>query len=165
MFVYERDGAICVTFKDTKPVEEPEYVIAVDEEAGALYMVSGTIEAMPEVEETPVETTLEVAPPTIEELDDIAENDYVAKVAPVVEITEDTLTPATDELRERFEEEPESVNDEAPLVETTTDVDVPSVEELDNIPENDPVEETTSEDTDTESDAVIDEMIDGPEVE
>lgn len=33
MFVYERNGSICVTFIDNKPVADPEYVITVDEEA------------------------------------------------------------------------------------------------------------------------------------
>ena len=49
MFVYQdKAGNICVTFADNKPVEAPEYVIAVDKEAKSLYMVSGTIEARPD---------------------------------------------------------------------------------------------------------------------
>ena len=37
MFVYQnKDRAICVTFKDNKPVEKPEYVITIDKEAGTL---------------------------------------------------------------------------------------------------------------------------------
>ena len=31
MFVYEKNGSICVTFQSNKPVAAPEYVIAIDE--------------------------------------------------------------------------------------------------------------------------------------
>lgn len=49
MFVYQnKAGHICVTFTDNKPVNNPEYVIAVDKSAKKLYMVSGTIEGIPE---------------------------------------------------------------------------------------------------------------------
>lgn len=49
MFVYQnKAGHICVTFADNKPVKTPEYVIAVDKAAKKLYMVSGTIEGIPE---------------------------------------------------------------------------------------------------------------------
>ena len=49
MFVYQdKDGNICVTFKDNKPVETPEYVIAIDEDAKALYTIAGTIGALAE---------------------------------------------------------------------------------------------------------------------
>ncbi len=49
MFVYQdKDGNICVTFKDNKPVEDPEYVIVIDENAKALYALAGTIDAPPE---------------------------------------------------------------------------------------------------------------------
>lgn len=52
MFVYQdKDGNICVTFNDNKPVENPEYVIAIDEDAKALYALAGTIEAPPEIAE------------------------------------------------------------------------------------------------------------------
>ncbi len=44
MFVYQdKDRNICVTFRSNKPVETPEYVIAIDEASKALYMVSGMI--------------------------------------------------------------------------------------------------------------------------
>ena len=33
MFIYERNGRICVTFKDDKPVAAPEYEFVVDKEA------------------------------------------------------------------------------------------------------------------------------------
>ena len=33
MFIYERNGRICVTFKDDKPVPAPEYEFVVDKEA------------------------------------------------------------------------------------------------------------------------------------
>lgn len=46
MFVYQnKDGNICVTFKDNKPVESPEYIIAIDEDAQALYSLAGEIGA------------------------------------------------------------------------------------------------------------------------
>ena len=52
MFVYQnKAGHICVTFADNKPVKTPEYVIAVDKAAKKLYMVSGTIEGIPEQDE------------------------------------------------------------------------------------------------------------------
>lgn len=78
MFVYQnKDRYLCVTFADNKPVENPEYVIKIDEDAKALYMVAGTIAPMPEVEEEEVveEVAPEVKVPTVEELDAIPEND------------------------------------------------------------------------------------------
>ncbi len=42
MFVYQnKEGAVCITFQDNKPVENPEYVLVVDKEAGTL-TVNGT---------------------------------------------------------------------------------------------------------------------------
>lgn len=68
MFVYQnKDGNICVTFQDNKPVESPEYVIAVDNDAKALYMVSGEISPVP-VEDT--EIVEPVVEETVEEEDD-----------------------------------------------------------------------------------------------
>lgn len=76
MFVYQnKDGHICVTFTDNKPVETPEYVIAVDKETKKLFMVSGTIEAIPEQEESVVEEDEKIEVPPVEELDDVVEND------------------------------------------------------------------------------------------
>lgn len=52
MFVYQnKEGQICVTFTDNKPVEAPEFVIAIDEEAKTLYMVAGEIAPMPATDE------------------------------------------------------------------------------------------------------------------
>lgn len=46
MFVYQnKEGHICVTFQDNKPVEVPEYVIKIDEENKKLVAVSGEITA------------------------------------------------------------------------------------------------------------------------
>ena len=46
MFVYQNaNREICITFQDNKPVEAPEYVIAVDKEAGTL-AVNGTVVAV-----------------------------------------------------------------------------------------------------------------------
>ena len=86
MFMYQnKEGHVCVTFTSNKPVDAPEYVIAVDEAAKKLYMVSGTIEAMPEVDDEPVEDVAdEVVVPKVEELDDVVEND-----PPVEEVVED----------------------------------------------------------------------------
>ena len=108
MFMYQnKDGHVCVTFTSNKPVDAPEYVIAIDEAAKKLYMVSGTIEAMPEVEEEPVEEVApEVVLPKVEELDNVVENDALQEL------------------------------DMAPVTEATND-EAPSVEELDDVVEND----------------------------
>ena len=98
MFMYQnKEGHICVTFTSNRPVEAPEYVIAIDEAAKKLYMVSGTIEEMPEVEEEEiVEVAPEVVIPKVEELDDVVEND-----PPVVETVEEEVVED-----EAVEEEP-----------------------------------------------------------
>ena len=84
MFVYQnKAGHICVTFADNKPVEAPEYVIAVDAVAKKLYMVSGTIEAAPEKEEEEVVEEVKVEVPSVEVLDDVAENDDVREDATI----------------------------------------------------------------------------------
>ena len=38
MFIYEKNGSICVTFKGNKPVEAPEYVITIDKENETVYV-------------------------------------------------------------------------------------------------------------------------------
>ena len=38
MFVYERNGKICVTFQNNMPVESPEYEFLIDKEAGLIYV-------------------------------------------------------------------------------------------------------------------------------
>ena len=38
MFVYERNGKICVTFQSNMPVESPEYEFLIDKEAGLIYV-------------------------------------------------------------------------------------------------------------------------------
>lgn len=149
MFVYQnKDRHICVTFTANKPVENPEYVIAVDEAAKALYMVHGTIEDMPETdEEAPVEEEVKVEVPAVEELDDVVENDTVREDA-AIGAGSVTDAPAMNDLREKLEGEPEDANDKAPM----TDADstgAPSVEELDDVTENDPevaAEEAAEED-------------------
>lgn len=106
MFVYQnKDGHICVTFTSNKPVEAPEYVIAIDDEAKKLYMVSGTIEAMPEVEpeETVEEVVIEV--PSVDELDDVVENDEVRKEA-VIGVGTDFDAPSVEELDDITENDP-----------------------------------------------------------
>lgn len=157
MFVYQnKDGHICVTFEANKPVEAPEYVIAVDEAAKALYMVSGTIEAMPEQDEEAVEETVVIELPKVEELDDVVENDTMQELefAPVTEATNGGA-PALDEIREKIEGEAEAEGDSAPVTEANN-LGAPSVEELDDVAENDApvVEETIEEDEAAEDEAV-----------
>lgn len=38
MFMYEKNGAICVTFKSNMPVDAPEYVITIDKESRSVYV-------------------------------------------------------------------------------------------------------------------------------
>lgn len=38
MFIYEKNGSICVTFKGNKPVDAPEYVITIDKENQSVYV-------------------------------------------------------------------------------------------------------------------------------
>ena len=105
MFVYQnKAGHICITFTGNKPVHAPEYVIAVDESAKKLYMVSGTIEKMPEQEEEVVEETVVVETPKVEELDDIVENDTMQELdmAPVTE-ADNSAAPPVEELDEVVE--------------------------------------------------------------
>lgn len=158
MFVYQnKDGHICVTFTDNKPVEDPEYVIAVDEAAKALYMVSGTIEAMPEQDEKVVEETVVAELPKVEELDDVVENDTMQELvfAPVTGAT-NSGAPALDEIREKIEGEAEAEGDAAPVTEADN-LGAPSVEELDDVVENDaPVaEEPVEEDEAAEEDEAV----------
>ena len=136
MFVYQnKDGHICVTFTDNKPVEAPEYVIAIDEDAQKLYAVSGTIEAMPETDEPEVADDVHVVTPSVGELDDITENDAVRDEAVIGDGTA-VDAPAVDDLDGV---EDDSQNAEAPVTGADS-TDVPSVEDLDNIPENDSIE-------------------------
>lgn len=138
MFVYQnKDGHICVTFTDNKPVESPEYVIAVDKDAKALYMVSGTIANMPEVDDEVAEDEVIVDVPSVEELDDVVENDAVRKDAVIGVGTADA--PSVDTLDDI---EDESYNKTAPLTEADS-TGAPSVEELDDVAENGPFDEVT----------------------
>lgn len=100
MFMYQnKEGHVCVTFTSNKPVDAPEYVIAIDEAAKKLYMVSGTIEDMPTVDDEPVEdVAADVVLPKVEELDDVAENDEpVVEVVEDEAVEEDSEEPAEDE--------------------------------------------------------------------
>lgn len=97
MFVYQnKAGHICVTFTDNKPVKAPEYVIAVDKAAKKLYMVSGTIEEMPEQEDEVVEKTVVVETPKVEELDDVVENDPPVEKVVLEEAPEEDLEEKTE---------------------------------------------------------------------
>ena len=119
MFVYQnKDGHICVTFTDNKPVESPEYVIAVDATAKALYMVAGEIGKMPEQEEDIVEETIIVETPKVEELDDVVENDTLQEFdfAPVTKAKNEGA-PTIEELDDVVE------NDVTVMEETVTEVE------------------------------------------
>lgn len=157
MFVYQnKAGHVCVTFTGNKPVDAPEYVIAVDEAAKKLYMVSGSIEDMPKQDEEVVEETVVIETPKVEELDDVVENDTMQELefAPVTEATNGGA-PALDDIREPIEGEAEDANEAAPVTEAEN-LGVPSIEELDDVVENDApvVEEVIEEDEPaTEEDA------------
>ena len=147
MFVYQNNkGYICVTFTDNKPVDAPEYIIAVDETTKKLFMVSGTIEALPEQEETPITTEPVIKLPSIEELDGVVEND-----------TYQTLIIAPDTKADMFEKEIPTVDtldaiEDEELAETAPETKanvfetkIPSVEELDGIVDNDSVVEAVDD--------------------
>ncbi len=78
MFVYEKNGAINITFVDNKPVENPEYVIVVNKDAGTLE-VNGNIIAVSandptqEVEDN-VENTISEDPVEEDTPEDIVED-------------------------------------------------------------------------------------------
>lgn len=85
MFIYEKNGAICVTFRDNKPVAAPEYVIVIDEATQSV-SVNGkkfidTIEE-PEVVEEPVK---EVTPKKAAKSTKVEEPTKVAEPTPVEE--------------------------------------------------------------------------------
>ena len=61
MFIYERNGSICVTFKANKPVDAPEYVITIDRKNETVY-VNGKKFI------DPVEEVVEEAQPVVEEV-------------------------------------------------------------------------------------------------
>lgn len=79
MFVFERNGAICVSFKHNQPTDTPDYVIVFDETNktvvvnGKPFSANNTAEEtpVPEVEETPApkatRKSKQVVEPTIEE--------------------------------------------------------------------------------------------------
>lgn len=155
MFVYQnKDGHICVTFTSNKPVENPEYVIAVDKDAAKLYMVAGTIDELPTQDETVVDEKVVVALPSIEVLDDVEENDAVRKDEVIG--TPETNVPAEVELRPVEEGAPEDYNEEAPVTEADN-MGVPSVEELDDVAEND--EPVVVEDEIPEEEAEVEEEV------
>ena len=60
MFIYEKNGSICITFKSNKPVDAPEYVITLDEANTTVY-INGKPFTDP-VEDPIVEEQIEVTP-------------------------------------------------------------------------------------------------------
>ena len=61
MFIYEKNGAICVTFKSNKPVDAPEYVITIDPVTESV-SVNGKqfVDPVEEATEEAVEDTVEL---------------------------------------------------------------------------------------------------------
>lgn len=158
MFVYQnKAGHICITFKDNKPVETPDYTLVIDKEAETVTLTEGAVE-IPEVEETVVAVP---ATPEVDELDDVKENDHTPEDAVMGEGTE-TDAPALEDIREKVEGEPES-EDEAARLTDADSTGVPSVEELDNVKENDPEEDEDIVDEDVvDEDAVEEDVTEEP---
>lgn len=148
MFVYQnKTGEICVTFAAGKPVDAPEYIIAVDDVEKKLYTVAAdgakteitptNVVEYPEVEEA-VATP---AAPAIETLDDVDENDETYEPAPHT-TADNAGAPAVDDIDNIADE---STDAYAPSTEADT-TGAPSVEELDDVEENDvPVEDVTED--------------------
>ena len=81
MFVYQnKAGNICVTFVDTKPVEAPEYVIEVDEEARTISIV-GEEAQEPEVTDNTAELEAQIA---ALEADIVAKDETIADQAKTI---------------------------------------------------------------------------------
>lgn len=98
MFIYEQNGAICVTFKANKPVAIPEYTIVINEEDKTITVNDTVISAAEDTEAPEEEVKVEI--PSVEELDNIPEND------PVEEVEEDVAeeeAPAEDAAEEVVE--------------------------------------------------------------
>lgn len=71
MFVYEKNGAICVTFKSNKPVEDPEYVIVIDQETGSITINGVDVNTdSAETEDSTQEPVEEVVEPEVEETEE-----------------------------------------------------------------------------------------------
>ena len=93
MFIYERNGSICVTFKANKPVDAPEYVITIDEKNESVY-VNGKQFI------DPVEEVVEESQPVVEEVvkqprkrtSKIEEPEVVTPVEETEEVTEEPTT-------------------------------------------------------------------------
>lgn len=82
MFVYEKDGAICITFKGSLPVETPEYTVKIDVEEGSLTVNDQKIEAKkpqsvdaveqaPAVEQEPLQTVSVETPEVVAETEEV----------------------------------------------------------------------------------------------
>ena len=71
MFVYQNANRdICVTFKSNKPVADPEYVIAIDHEAGTLTVNGQTMVASEEAAEDEVADEAVVEEPAAVEVEE-----------------------------------------------------------------------------------------------
>lgn len=90
MFIYEKNGAICVTFKDNKPVAAPEYVIAIDA-AGEQIYINGKVYVDPK---DPIDTPVEEKPVTKRATRPTKVTDPVKETP--VETVEETVTEAAE---------------------------------------------------------------------
>ena len=91
MFVYEKNGVINVTFKDNKPVENPEYVVEIDKENEKLIVneVELASAAKDEViEEVPAEEEIKIPvvdDTTESDVDSLPEEDFAEEDVEEVE--------------------------------------------------------------------------------
>lgn len=63
MFIYEKNGAICITFAHNGPTDTPEYVIGFDEEHKAVVVNGKAFTNTPCHEDTSVSEEIAVAQP------------------------------------------------------------------------------------------------------
>lgn len=63
MFVFEKNGAICVSFKHNQPTDTPDYVIVFDEVNKAVVVNGKPVSADTPAEETPAPEVVETPAP------------------------------------------------------------------------------------------------------
>lgn len=88
MFIYEKNGAICVTFRDNKPVAAPEYVIVIDEATQSVSVNGKKFFEPTEEVEVVKEPVKEVAPKKTNKTSVKVEEPVVSEPSPVVEEAE-----------------------------------------------------------------------------
>ena len=87
MFIYERNGALCVTFKDNKPVEAPEYVIVIDESSKSVIVNGKVFSECAEIEPVAAPVEQEASAPMTRRTTKKSEPEVVAEDP--VEVTEE----------------------------------------------------------------------------